>query len=118
MADFKEIWEYQESLLSGISEVKKSNGKQSEPPIHYLLFCEHPHVFTLGKSGKQENLLASEKELEQDQASFYNINRGGDITYHGPGQLVAYPILDLDFFYHDIHRYLRDLPGGARRGGE
>jgi lipoyl(octanoyl) transferase len=76
---------------------------------HYLLFCEHPHVFTLGKSGSADHLLADENILKAKQATFYKINRGGDITYHGPGQLVGYPIFDLDFFFNDIHKYLRFL---------
>ncbi len=78
-------------------------------PIHYLLFCEHPHVYTLGKSGSEKNLLISDDELKKIQATFYNINRGGDITYHGPGQIVGYPILDLDLFFNDIHKYMRCL---------
>ena len=76
---------------------------------NYLLFCEHPHVYTLGKSGKPEHLLLSEEQLEKVGATYYKINRGGDITYHGPGQLVGYPILDLDHFFPDIHKYLRFL---------
>src|SRR5690606_24343196 len=76
---------------------------------NYLIFCEHPHVFTLGKSGKVDHLLLDEEALQKVQASFYHINRGGDITYHGPGQIVGYPILDLDLFFTDIHRYLRML---------
>src|SRR3546814_19072660 len=75
----------------------------------YLVFCEHPHVFTLGKSGKVDHLLLDEEALTKVNASFYKINRGGDITYHGPGQIVGYPILDLDHFFTDIHRYLRTL---------
>jgi lipoyl(octanoyl) transferase len=74
-----------------------------------LILCEHPHVYTIGKSGKEENLLLSEKEVESKEASFYKINRGGDITYHGPGQLVVYPILDLEQFFTDIHKYMRFL---------
>lgn len=76
---------------------------------HYLLFCEHPHVYTLGKSGSENNLLINEMQLKDKAASFYKINRGGDITYHGPGQLVGYPILDLDYFFNDIHKYMRYL---------
>lgn len=76
---------------------------------NYLLFCEHPHVYTLGKSGKPEHLLLSDEQLEKVGATYYKINRGGDITYHGPGQLVGYPILDLDHFFPDIHKYLRYL---------
>ncbi len=79
------------------------------PPRHYLLFCEHPHVYTLGKSGKQDHLLLDENQLNDNNAVFYKINRGGDITYHGPGQIVGYPILNLDLFFNDIHLYLRYL---------
>jgi lipoyl(octanoyl) transferase len=75
----------------------------------YLLFCEHPHVYTLGNSGNKEHLLINEQQLEQKNATYYKINRGGDITYHGPGQIVGYPILDLDNFFTDIHKYLRYL---------
>ena len=82
---------------------------QHFPPRHYLLFCEHPHVFTLGKSGEEAHLLADEQKLEEIGATYYKINRGGDITYHGPGQLVGYPIFDLDHFFNDIHKYLRFL---------
>src|SRR6185436_8474836 len=78
-------------------------------PTHHLLFCEHPHVYTLGKSGSQDNLLIDENELAENKAVFYKINRGGDITYHGPGQIVGYPIFDLDYFFNDIHKYLRLL---------
>jgi lipoyl(octanoyl) transferase len=77
--------------------------------VHHLLFCEHPHVYTLGKSGKDDHLLLDEQQLNDNQAVFYRINRGGDITYHGPGQIVGYPILDLDHFFNDIHKYLRYL---------
>jgi len=79
------------------------------PTPHYLLFCEHPHVFTLGKSGKPEHLLSNEQQLKNANADYYKINRGGDITYHGPGQIVGYPILNLDLFFNDIHRYMRFL---------
>jgi lipoyl(octanoyl) transferase len=82
---------------------------QQFPPRHYLLFCEHPHVFTLGKSGKEDHLLLDENQLHENHAVFYKINRGGDITYHGPGQIVGYPILNLDYFFNDIHLYLRYL---------
>jgi lipoyl(octanoyl) transferase len=79
------------------------------PTQSYLLFCQHPHVYTLGKSGRREHLLVNEAQLKELEASFYPINRGGDITYHGPGQLVGYPILDLDHFFPDIYKYLRYL---------
>lgn len=108
--DYKETWDYQEELFSSIVADKLQ--KRSEPKIetaNYFLFVEHPHVYTLGKSGDFSNLLLSEKQLEAKGATFYKINRGGDITYHGPGQIVGYPILDLENFFTDIHKYLRLL---------
>ncbi len=113
LIDYKKAWNYQESLLNEIVKEKMANrdlepGLQF-PPKHYLLFCEHPHVFTLGKSGSQDHLLLNEKQLHDNDAVFYKINRGGDITYHGPGQVVGYPILNLDYFFNDIHLYLRYL---------
>jgi len=109
--DYKETWDYQESLFKEILDIKIKNRRQdlNEITPNYLLMVEHPHVYTLGKSGDIKNLLISEAELEKKQASYYKINRGGDITYHGPGQLVGYPILDLDNFFTDIHKYLRFL---------
>ncbi|PKD18998.1 octanoyltransferase [Salegentibacter salinarum] len=109
--DYKETWDYQESLFKEILELKIKNRRQNLNEItpNYLLMVEHPHVYTLGKSGNIKNLLISEAELEKRQAKYYKINRGGDITYHGPGQLVGYPILDLDNFFTDIHKYLRFL---------
>lgn len=109
--DYKDIWDYQEQLFKEIVEVKIQNRteeKNDETP-NYFLFVEHPHVYTLGKSGDISNLLLSEKQLEAKGATFYKINRGGDITYHGPGQIVGYPILDLENFFTDIHKYLRFL---------
>jgi len=109
--DYKETWEYQEELFKGIVDLKIRNRREElalETP-NYLLFVEHPHVYTLGKSGDSSNLLLSEKQLEAKGATFYKINRGGDITYHGPGQIVGYPILDLENFFTDIHKYLRFL---------
>ncbi len=82
---------------------------QQLPTKNYLIFCQHPHVYTLGKSGSEDHILLNSQELEQKQAKYYKINRGGDITYHGPGQIVGYPILDLDNFFTDIHKYLRFL---------
>lgn len=111
LQDYKETWEQQEQLFKEILDVKISNrreGNTLETP-NYLLFVEHPHVYTLGKSGDLENLLANETLLQHIGATFYKINRGGDITYHGPGQLVGYPILDLENFFTDIHKYLRFL---------
>ena len=109
--DYKETWDYQESLFKEILDIKIKNRRQdlNEITPNYLLMVEHPHVYTLGKSGDIKNLLISEDELEKKQATYYKINRGGDITYHGPGQLVGYPILDLDNFFTDIHKYLRFL---------
>ncbi|TXN38384.1 lipoyl(octanoyl) transferase LipB [Flagellimonas hymeniacidonis] len=109
--DYKETWDYQETLFKHIVDLKIKNRRESanlETPNHFL-FVEHPHVYTLGKSGDINNLLVNEAQLKQKEASFYKINRGGDITYHGPGQIVGYPILDLDNFFTDIHKYLRFL---------
>ncbi|AKP51516.1 lipoyl(octanoyl) transferase LipB [Cyclobacterium amurskyense] len=111
--DYQESWDYQEKLFAQTVEVKIANRKldpkDAQITDNYLLFVEHPHVYTLGKSGKPENLLLDEVGLKQYKASYYPINRGGDITYHGPGQIVGYPILDLDNFFTDIHKYLRFL---------
>ena len=109
--DYKATWEYQEELFKSVVDLKIKNRREEttiETP-NYFLFVEHPHVYTLGKSGDLENLLLSKKQLESKGATFYKINRGGDITYHGPGQIVGYPILDLDNFFTDIHKYLRFL---------
>ena len=109
--DYKATWEYQEELFKAIVDLKIRNRREElNLPTHsYFLFVEHPHVYTLGKSGDSSNLLLSEKQLEAKGATFYKINRGGDITYHGPGQIVGYPILDLENFFTDIHKYLRFL---------
>jgi len=113
LIDYKEGWEYQEKLFKGTIDIKSKNFKLSKeqqlPTKNYLLFCEHPHVYTLGKSGEEDNLLLRNEQLEEKGASFYKIDRGGDITYHGPGQIVGYPIFDLDNFFTDIHKYLRYL---------
>ena len=109
--DFKETWDLQEELLSATLAIKSANRDAEEPhstPNHFL-WVEHPHVYTLGRNGNPENLLVSEKVLRERGAQYYKINRGGDITYHGPGQIVGYPILDLDNFFTDIHKYLRFL---------
>lgn len=109
--DYKETWDYQEELFAAIVDLKIKNRREElelETP-NYLLLVEHPHVYTLGKSGDLKNLLLNEKQLEAKGATFYKINRGGDITYHGPGQIVGYPILDLENFFTDIHKYLRFL---------
>ena len=100
LIDFKEAWDYQEELFNRVLKIKLLNNELSadkqKPVPNHLLFCEHPHVFTLGKSGSESNLLINNFQLLDKKAAFYKINRGGDITYHGPGQIVAYPILDLD----------------------
>ena len=111
LKDYKEAWEAQEALFQAIIDQKTANrstGSPSPTP-NYLIFVEHPHVLTLGKSGVMEHLLMSEEFLKQKHISFYKVNRGGDITYHGLGQVVGYPILDLDNFFPDIHKYLRSL---------
>ena len=109
--DYKETWDYQESLFEEIVELKRKNRAENTDlsTPNYFLFVEHPHVYTLGKSGHIENLLIDEAALAKKGASFYKINRGGDITYHGPGQIVGYPIIDLENFFTDIHKYLRSL---------
>ena len=109
--DYKATWDYQEKLFKEIFNIKSANRKENTqvPTPNYFLFVEHPHVYTLGKSGDINNLLLNKQQLQEKNASFYKINRGGDITYHGPGQVVGYPILDLDNFFTDIHKYLRFL---------
>ena len=111
LKDYKDIWEYQTSLLDTIIAVKRQNRKENtnNPTKNYFLFVEHPHVYTLGKSGDLSNLLINEQQLKDKGATYYKINRGGDITYHGPGQVVGYPIMDLENFFTDIHKYLRLL---------
>ena len=113
LIDYQEAWNYQEKLFAETVALKIKNRDApvdlQKPTPNYLLFCQHPHVFTLGKSGKEENLLVNDDELKEIGATYYKINRGGDITYHGPGQLVVYPIIDLDNFFTDIHKYLRLL---------
>ncbi|MFZ9044503.1 MAG: lipoyl(octanoyl) transferase LipB [Cyclobacteriaceae bacterium] len=112
LKDYKETWDYQEEIFRQTVDLKIANRKASEDKKrtpNYLIFVEHPHVYTLGKSGDETNLLLDEQGLKTHQAHYYKINRGGDITYHGPGQIVGYPILDLDNFFTDIHKYLRYL---------
>lgn len=111
LIDYKQCWDDQEKLFKASIQRKIDNrdGKSDEEPENHLIFCEHPHVYTLGKSGAESNLLINEDLLKQHHAQFYKINRGGDITYHGPGQLVMYPIFDLDQFFTDIHKYMRFL---------
>lgn len=111
LKDYKETWDFQEELFQNIVQAKVQNRRENinkPTPNHFLFVC-HPHVYTLGKSGDLSNLLLKEQQLQDKGASFYKINRGGDITYHGPGQIVGYPILDLDNFFTDIHKYLRLL---------
>ena len=111
LRDYKETWDYQEQLFKATVDIKIKNRREegAVPTPNHFLFVEHPHVYTLGKSGDIDNLLVDEKVLSEKGATFYKINRGGDITYHGPGQIVGYPILDLDNFFTDIHKYLRLL---------
>jgi lipoyl(octanoyl) transferase len=112
LIDYQKAWDYQEEIFAKTIQTKINNRlheDNAEKTANFLLLCQHPHVFTLGKSGKAENLLVNDEQLKQIKATYYKINRGGDITYHGPGQLVGYPILDLDNFFTDIHKYLRLL---------
>ena len=111
LIDYKVCWDFQEELFAEILAVKSSNRKENKTVAtkNHLIFCEHPHVYTLGKSGDEKNLLVNEDYLKSRGTTFHKINRGGDITYHGPGQIVGYPILDLDNFFTDIHKYLRFL---------
>ena len=112
LIDYKECWDYQTKLFDTSVHLKIKNRKFPEDRVstkNHLIFCEHPHVYTLGKSGDLKNLLIDGPKRKEKNISFYKINRGGDITYHGPGQLVVYPILDLDYFFSDIHKYLRLL---------
>jgi lipoyl(octanoyl) transferase len=113
LIDYKEAWDYQEKTFEDVVATKLRNRAlpehEQQATENFLLFCQHPHVYTLGKSGDDKNLLLDDAGLRKHQAAFYKINRGGDITYHGPGQLVGYPIIDLDNFSPDIHQYLRML---------
>lgn len=111
LIDYKKAWDLQETLfnISIQDKIKIRNGEHEIHIKNYILFCEHEHVFTLGKSGSIANLLLDEAGLEKEHATYYKINRGGDITYHGPGQIVVYPIFDLDQFFTDIHKYMRFL---------
>ncbi|MBP8033637.1 MAG: lipoyl(octanoyl) transferase LipB [Bacteroidia bacterium] len=113
LMDYKACWDFQETLFNETIAQKIANRnvdpEQQVETKNHLLFVEHPHVYTLGKSGDASHLLINDNQLQEKQATYYKINRGGDITYHGPGQLVGYPILDLDHFFTDIHKYLRLL---------
>lgn len=113
LTDYQEAWDYQTDIFEEIVASKTANrkreeaGKQTKETKNHLIFCEHPHVYTLGKSGKESHLLMNQTQLSDNKISYHKINRGGDITYHGPGQIVGYPIFDLDNFFTDIHKYLR-----------
>ncbi len=113
LTDYQEAWDYQTNLFEKILATKAANRNvdqaQQLPTENFLVFCEHPHVFTIGKSGKPQNLLVAPENLSSIQATYYPINRGGDITYHGPGQVVGYPVIDLENFFTDIHQYMRLL---------
>lgn len=111
IVDYKEAWDYQVEVFNKILSVKAENrtlpATAQRSTDNFVIFCEHPHVFTLGKSGDEKNLLIPKEDLDSIQATYYHINRGGDITYHGPGQIVGYPVIDLENFFTDIHRYMR-----------
>lgn len=109
ITDYKRTWDYQEELFNTLLNEKRKKGEHADKPLNYLLFCEHPHVFTLGKSGEENNFLINKDFLNKINATYYRINRGGDITYHGPGQIVGYPILDLDQFNLQVKRYIYNL---------
>ena len=112
LIEYNKAWKCQEEIFNEVVNAKKErreNPEKEDQVKHYLLFCEHPHVYTLGRSGNENHLLLSSENLKRKEATFVKINRGGDITYHGPGQIVGYPIFDLDFFFTDIHKYLRYL---------
>jgi len=113
LIDYKAAWDYQTQLFNQILAVKSENrnspANDQKPTDNFLIFCEHPHVFTLGKTGEEKNLLVKKEDLHSIQATYYQTNRGGDFTYHGPGQIVVYPVIDLENFFTDIHQYMRLL---------
>lgn len=113
LISYKQAWDFQQSVFDNILQLKTQNrnlpADQQLPIDNHLFLCEHPPVYTLGKSGHIENVLLNEEQLQEKGIEFFKINRGGDITFHGPGQVVGYPILDLDQFFTDIHRYMRFL---------
>lgn len=117
LIDYQQAWAYQTDLFNETLVVKAENRnlpvRDQKPTDNFLIFCEHPHVFTLGRSGDERNLLIKNDELNAINASYYHVNRGGDITYHGPGQIVVYPVIDLENFFTDIHRYMRTLEGAV-----
>jgi len=112
---YQEAWDFQQERLKEVIDIKMHNRHLSEHDVtrksskHYLLFCDHPPVYTLGKSGSMDHLLLNEEELKSNEIEFYKINRGGDITFHGPGQIIGYPIFDLECFFTDVHKYVRYL---------
>ncbi|MEY3059629.1 MAG: hypothetical protein RL000_981, partial [Bacteroidota bacterium] len=116
--EYGEAWQYQESLLKAATSIKSQRvkGETTDETVHNLLFCEHPPVYTLGKSGDEAHVLISKQELAKRNIGYYPTNRGGDITFHGPGQVVGYPILDLEKYYTDIGKYLRSLEGDRSPG--
>jgi len=113
LISYQNAWDTQEEIFKGIIDLKTKNRKLPEneqtPTQDHLLFCEHPHVYTLGKSGQVDNLLINKAKMDEEHIEFFKTNRGGDITYHGPGQIVGYPIFNLDHYFTDIHKYLRYL---------
>ncbi|MAR85267.1 MAG: lipoyl(octanoyl) transferase [Cytophagia bacterium] len=111
LINYEESWKKQESIFNKIidTKIKNRNLQKEIKTDNYILSCSHPHVYTLGKSGNEKNLLIDKNIIEKENLEFFKINRGGDITYHGPGQIVIYPILDLENFFTDIHKYLRSL---------
>ncbi|GAB1446807.1 MAG: lipoyl(octanoyl) transferase LipB [Cyclobacteriaceae bacterium] len=113
LIEYSKAWDYQTKLFEQILEVKKKNRDlpelEQKPTANHLIFCEHPHVYTLGKSGNERNLLIPKERLGDINATYFHINRGGDITYHGPGQIVVYPVIDMENFFTDIHKYMRLL---------
>jgi len=115
MVSYAEAWEKQGEVQKALIANKRANrtraeeGQELVPQLHQLIFCTHPHVYTLGKSGSEDHLLISPEDREKHEVEYYKINRGGDITYHGPGQIVGYPIFDLDEFFTDVHKYVRFL---------
>tara|TARA_B100000676_G_scaffold308782_1_gene370528 strand:+ start:12146 stop:12856 length:711 start_codon:yes stop_codon:yes gene_type:complete len=111
LINYEESWKKQESIFNKIidTKIKNRNLQKEIKTDNYILTCSHPHVYTLGKSGDEKNLLIDKNIIEKENLEFFKINRGGDITYHGPGQIVIYPILDLENFFTDIHKYLRSL---------
>ena len=112
LIQYKECWDFQATIFDEIIQHKiaiRKGEANNSCTQNFLIFCEHPHVYTLGKTGEKDNLLIDASDLKSKGASYYHINRGGDVTYHGPGQLVGYPILDLDNFFTDINKYLRFL---------